>query len=303
MRYFYCDTSKFKLNYVFTLIMRFVPSIELIKKAEAGAYAVPSFTVWNAEMMKVVLDTAEEMRSPVILLTGPSELSLFKPKVMVEIASAVAKAYTIPAALHLDHGNSLDMVKDCIDAKYTSVMLDFSSKPYDENANALKKVVAMARPLGITVEGEIGSIAKADQITAEGTSTANLTVPKEAQKYAKDTKVDLLAVGIGNAHGIYTHLPKFDFDRLKEIRELTKLPLVLHGGSGTPEDALKKMVSLGIRKVNVASELVKALRESLQKMWNENKNLWISLALGQALQELPPIMKKWIKNLGSENKA
>ncbi len=283
--------------------MKLIPSIELIKKAEAGNYAVPSFTVWNAEMMTVVLDTAEEMRSPVILLTGPSEFTLFKPSIMAEIARTVAKNYTIPAALHLDHGNSLEMVKECVDAKYTSVMLDFSAKPYEENAAALKKVVSLARPLGITVEGEIGSIGKADQVSAEGTSNATLTNPKDAQKYAKDTGVDLLAVGIGNAHGIYAHLPKFDFVRLKEIRELTKLPLVLHGGSGTPEADLKKMVQLGIRKVNVASELVKALRENLQNQWNENKNPWIPIALTKALTELPPIIKKWIKNVGSVSKA
>ncbi len=283
--------------------MKLIPSIELIKKAEAESYAVPSFTVWNAEMMSTVLGTAEEMRSPVILLTGPTEFSLFKPKVMAEIARTVAKDFTIPAAIHLDHGNSLEMVKDCIDAKYTSLMLDFSAKPYEENAAALKKVVSLARPLGITVEGEIGSIGKADQVSVEGTTNAALTNPKDAQKYAKDTDVDLLAVGIGNAHGIYAHLPKFDFPRLKEIRELTKLPLVLHGGSGTPEADLKKMVQLGIRKVNVASELVKALRENLQSQWNENKNPWIPVALTQALKELPPIIKKWIKNLGSEGKA
>jgi ketose-bisphosphate aldolase len=281
--------------------MQFVPSINLIKKADKEGYAVPSFTVWNAETIKVVLETAEEMRSPVILLTGPSELMLFKPRVMAEIARVIANDYTVPAALHLDHANSLDLVKECIDAKYTSVMLDFSSKPYEENVNALKKVVSLAKPLGITVEGEIGSIGRAEKYSVENRS--GLTDPKEAKKYAKETGVDMLAVSIGNAHGIYNILPKFDFPRLKEIHELTKIPLVLHGGSGTPVEDVKQSIALGIRKINVASELVQAFRERLMKMWTNGEKLWMSVAFFEGLKVLPEILKKWIRNLGSEGKA
>jgi tagatose 1,6-diphosphate aldolase GatY/KbaY len=283
--------------------MNFVPSRDLVKKAEREGYAVPSFTVWSSETIKIVLETAEKMQSPVILLNGPTEFTLLRPKILAATAYAIARDYTIPAALHLDHGDTLELAKECIEANYTSVMLDLSSKSYKENVNGMQQVVELAKPHGITVEGEIGSIGKADKITEEGTTGVGFTVPSEAKSFVKETNIDMLAVGIGNAHGIYTALPRFDFPRLKEIHELVKIPLVLHGGSGTPKEDLKKSIELGICKVNIASELVKAMRESLMDQWNNNKNLWIPMALSRAIKRLPKIMKKWINNLGSEGKA
>jgi tagatose 1,6-diphosphate aldolase GatY/KbaY len=283
--------------------MKFIPSKDLVIKAEQEGYAIPSFTVWSSETIRIVLETAEQMQSPVILLTGPSEVTLLRPKQLAATAYALAKDYTIPAALHLDHGDTIELVKECIAADYTSLMLDFSAKPYKENVKGMQQVVDLARPHGITVEGEIGSIGKADKMTAEGVTGVGLTIPSEAKSFVKDTNIDMLAVGIGNAHGIYTALPKFDFPRLKEIHELVKIPLVLHGGSGTPAEDLKKSIELGICKVNVASELVKAMRESLMDQWNNNKNLWIPLALSKAIKRLPKIIGKWIHNLGSEGKA
>jgi len=282
--------------------MKFIPSIDLIKKAEKEGYAIPSFTIWNAELTDIILKTAEEMQSPVILLTGPTEFTLFPPQKLAQIAYRIAENYDIPAALHLDHGNSIDQVNECIKADYTSLMLDLSSKSYEENVKGMQVVVKLARPLGITVEGEIGSIGKADTISEESSGSSNLTEPLEAKKFVEETGIDMLAVGIGNAHGIYKSLPKFDFKRLQEIYEKVQIPLVLHGGSGTPEADLKKAISLGICKVNIASELVKALRDSLLSQWNAEKNLWIPTATAEALKKLPPIIRKWIRNVGSENK-
>ena len=282
--------------------MKFIPAIDLIKKAEKEGYAVPSFTIWNSELTDIVLKTAEEMQSPVILLTGPSEFNLFPPQKLAQIAYNIAKNYEIPAALHLDHGNTLDQVNECIKGNYTSLMLDLSSKSYDENVKGMQAVVKLARPLGITVEGEIGSIGNADTISEESSGPSNLTEPLEAKKFVEETGIDMLAVGIGNAHGIYKSLPKFDFKRLQEIYEKVQIPLVLHGGSGTPESDLKKAISLGICKVNVASELVKAFRDYLLTQWNAEKDLWIPIATAKALKKLPPVIKKWIRNVGSENK-
>ena len=282
--------------------MKFIPAINLIKQAEKEGYAIPSFTIWNAELIDIVLKTAQEMQSPVILLTGPSEFNLFPPQKLAQIAYNIASNYDIPAALHLDHGNSLDQVNECIKGKYTSLMLDFSNKSYEENVKGMQSVVKLAQPLGITVEGEIGSIGKADTISEESSGSPNLTEPLEAKRFVEETGIDMLAVGIGNAHGIYKSLPKFDFKRLQEIYEQVQIPLVLHGGSGTPEADLKKAISLGICKVNVASELVKTFRDYLLNQWNAEEDLWIPIATAKALMKLPPIIKKWIKNVGSENR-
>ena len=283
--------------------MRLEPALTLIKKAEAEGYAVPAFTIWNAETIDTVLKVAEEMQSPVILMTGPAEFNLFSPKKIASIAYLIAENYNVPAALHLDHGDSLQQVEDCIAANYTSVMLDFSSKPFSENVEAMKKVMEIAHPKGITVEAELGSIGKADKISEEGIDITTLTNPLQAKQFVEETKIDMLAVGIGNAHGIYSSLPKLDFARLQEIYEFTKIPLVLHGGSGTPAEDLKKAILFGICKVNIASELVKALRDYFLNQWNAQKNMWIPITTAQALKRMIPVVKKWITNLGAEGKA
>lgn len=283
--------------------MRFLPMGELLQSALAGGYAVPSFCVWNAETMDGVLAAAADLRAPVILMGGPCEFSLLPPVAMAAVACAVARRYRVPAALHLDHGDSVALVRDCLKAGYTSVMLDYSGRPYAENAEALRAVVALARPRGVTVEGEIGAVGRADTVIDEGARASRLTEPEEAAAYARETGVDALAVAIGNAHGLYTKLPQFDFDRLAAIRAAVSIPLVLHGGSGTPAADLARAIGLGMAKVNVASELVQALRQSLLDQWGAPRNLWAPLALAEATRAVRPVVAKWIQLLGAAGKT
>jgi ketose-bisphosphate aldolase len=182
-------------------------------------------------------------------------------------------------------------------------MLDYSARPYAENVSALAAVVRKARPFGITVEGEIGHVGKVDTVTAEGTGASTLTLPAEAAAYATETGVDALAVSIGNAHGQYTKLPRFDFDRLAAIREVVQVPLVLHGGSGTPDEDLKKAISLGIAKVNVATDLVTTIRESLRQQWSDGRNLWLPPALAEATHLIAPVVERWIRRTGAAGRA
>lgn len=282
--------------------MNYLPMKLLLEDALANNYAVPSFCVWNAETMKTVLTVAEKLESPVILMNGPVEFQLLTPALMGKCARVAAEDYFVRAALHLDHGGGIQEVKDCIKAGYSSVMLDFSTKPFAENAAALIEVCGMAHPLGITVEGEIGAVGKIDNITGEGGRSSTLTEPAEAEEYVRMTGVDALAVSIGNAHGNYTALPKFDFDRLKKIHERCQIPLVLHGGSGTPEEDIKKTVSLGIAKINVASELVRAVRDTLKNFWDEDKMLWVPEASAEAMSAMSKIVEKWILRSGSAGK-
>ncbi|MCL5099018.1 MAG: class II fructose-bisphosphate aldolase, partial [Candidatus Omnitrophica bacterium] len=250
-----------------------------------------------------VLEASTRLNSPVILMCGPGEFPLLPPAVMGAIARALAKPFSIPAALHLDHGDSLPQVQECLSAGFSSVMLDFSTRPFNENAEALRHVVSMARPHGATVEGEIGSVGKVDQTSIEGGGASTLTDPEEAKAYVEATGVDALAVSIGNAHGLYTRLPQFDFARLKAIRDRVNVPLVLHGGSGTPDDDLNKAIALGMAKVNVASELIHTFRESLQRQWNVGENKWTPGALAVAKQTMAPVLEKWIRRLGAAGMA
>lgn len=283
--------------------MKFVPMKKLMKKALKGGYAVPSFCVWNLETTEAVMRTAERMAAPVIIMSGPGEFPLVKPWALAEAARALRKKYKIPAALHLDHGNSLDMVKDCLAAGFSSVMLDFSTKSFEENAGALKTVVAMAAPLGVTVEGELGAVGKVDNATVEGSYGSTLTGPEEAVKYVVETGVDALAVSIGNAHGNYTKLPQLDFQRLEKIHQKIEIPLVLHGGSGTPDEDIKKAISLGIAKVNVASELIRSIRDSLKTQWSAGKNPWVPAALVEAGRDMEKVIEKWIVRVGAAGRA
>lgn len=277
----------------------FVPMKELLSAAVAGGYAVPSFCGWNAESMITILSVAADLRAPVILMNGPGEYPLMGPQQMADVAHTVLRRFAQPAALHLDHGNSVAQVCECLEAGYSSVMLDFSQRPYAENAGALREVVGRAHPRGVTVEGELGHVGRADSITTEGSAVSTLTEVAEAAAYVAETGIDALAVSIGNAHGQYTTLPQLDFQRLAAIHEAVSIPLVLHGGSGTPEEDLRRAISLGIAKVNVATELMTAMRQSLVAEWQAGSRLWFPVAQAVATKALVPVIEKWFRWTGA----
>ena len=283
--------------------MKFLPMSELLSDAASRGYAVPSFCVWNAEAMDCVLRVATECRAPVILMNGPGEFAASSAGGHGGHGHGHSARYSVRAALHLDHGDSIEQAEACLAAGYTSVMLDFSARPYAENAAALRQVAQRAHPLGVTVEGEIGHVGKVDDVTVEGAPGSTLTVPAEAARYAEETGVDALAVSIGNAHGQYTRLPRLDFDRLAEIHKAVRVPLVLHGGSGTPEADIRKAISLGIAKINVATELIASVRESLRSQWRDGRNLWLPLAQAEAMQAMAPVLRKWIAMTGAAGRG
>ncbi len=283
--------------------MNFVPMAELLLRAASAGYAVPSFCAWNAESIEVILSTAADLKAPVILMNGPGEFGLLSPLELGAVAHALAKRFKVQAALHLDHGDSLAQVDCCLAAEYTSVMLDFSTRPFVENVDALRTVVSRARPRGITVEGELGLIGQADDVSVEGTKHSTLTDPNMAAEFVEKTGIDALAVSIGNAHGMYTTLPHLDLELLAKLKAATGIPLVLHGGSGTPEADLRRAITLGIAKVNVATELMNAVRESLLEQWNSGKNRWLPLAQAAAGKAITPVLEKWFRLTGAVGQA
>lgn len=283
--------------------MDFVPSAGLIRDAFRKGYAVPSFCVWNAETMIAVLEVAADCRAPVLLMCGPGEFPVLPPTMMAGVARVAMARRPARAALHLDHGDSVDQVKECLAAGFTSVMLDFSRQPVAVNIEALREVAALAKPEGASVEGELGAVGRADNVSVEGSRTSELTDPEEARRYVEATGVDMLAVSIGNAHGIYTQRPCLDFARLEAIRDAVALPLVLHGGSGTPEEDLKRAIALGIAKVNIASELTRAVRESLHGQWDAADRSWMPVQIARAMGDYAAIVEKWIRMCGAAGRA
>jgi len=282
--------------------VNFVPMAQLLAHALDRGYAVPSFCVWNAETADAVLRAAEKHRAPVILMTGPGE-GLLSYAAFADAARAIAARYSVPAALHLDHGNSMEAVRGCLDAGFTSVMLDYSDRPFDENAAALRQVAALARPRGVSVEGEIGAVGRISEATGEGTGHTALTDPHEARRYVQATGVDALAVSFGNVHGNYRAPPKLDFALLAKLRDAAGVPLVLHGGSGTPPDSLRRAIALGIAKVNVASELNRAMRETIHRRWDAGERLWVPSALAEGVAAFAAAVEKWLALTGAAGRA
>ncbi|NPV47118.1 MAG: class II fructose-bisphosphate aldolase [Armatimonadetes bacterium] len=283
--------------------MPFVPMSELLAEAYAAGYAVPGFCVWCPEAMQTVLQVAREMRAPVILMNGPAEFPCLAPSTLAAAAHELIARYPAQAALHLDHGESLERVQQCLDAGYTSVMLDYSTRPLAENIAALREVCSLAHPLGVTVEGEIGVVGKVEASVVEGGEASALTDPAEAAEYVAATGVDALAVAIGNAHGQYARLPRLDFALLERLRQAVPVPLVLHGGSGTPDADLQRAIGLGIAKVNVATDLVAGVRESLLRQWQEGRNPWIPSAQAEAMAGMAGVVAGWIRRTGAAGRA
>jgi ketose-bisphosphate aldolase len=283
--------------------MTFLPASKLARAAADQGYAVPSFCAWDSVTMHTILRVASECRAPVMLMCGRPEFQLMPPAAMAATARAVAASYDVPAALHLDHGGSLAEVDQCLAAGFSSVMLDYSNRPFDQNVAAVREVVERARPRKVSVEGELGIVGRADEVTSEGVTGHALTDPAEASDYVARTGVDMLAVAIGNAHGLYRHVPRFDFARLAELRAAAGVPLVLHGGSGTPEEDLRKAISLGIAKVNVASELVHAVRQTLFQRWQSRDSLWVPIAMRHAMDAYAEVAERWLCLTGAAGKA
>ena len=242
----------------------YTTSKEMILEARRGGYAVPAFNAENLEMVQAIIEAAEEARSPVMIQTTPSTVKYITLRQAVAMVKADAEAASVPVSLHLDHCESYEAVAAAIDAGYSSVMIDASKLPYEENIAVTQKVVAKARPLGITVESELGTVGgKEDGHSAE----IAYTDPDEALDFFTRTGIDIFAIAIGTAHGFYKGEPKLNFELLAKIKDMIDCPLVLHGGSGIPDEMIKRTIEMGINKVNYATELraaaTKAVREAL----------------------------------------
>ena len=217
--------------------MTLVSSKKLLKDAQKGGYAVGAFNAENMEMVQAVVAAAEAKRSPVIIQTTPGTLKYADTDMFTAMAQAAAENADVPVVMHLDHGDSFDTAMKAFRSGYTSIMIDGSHSPFEENIALSSSVADVCRPVGVNVEAELGKVGgKEDDL--DGGEGAGLTVPSEAKEFVDRTGIDSLAVAIGTAHGIYKGEPHVDVERLKEIREVVDIPLVLHGTSGVPDDTV-----------------------------------------------------------------
>ena len=242
-----------------------IPLAPVLKRALADNYAVGSFNVANFEMMETVIQCAAQHNSPVIVSTAAVEARYLGPEVAYAMAQSLSHKHGIPVVLHLDHGDSVDLAMDCIHAGYTSVMFDGSHLPLSENIRQTQEVVRAAHLVGVSVEGEIGKIQGVEDDIEISEAEARMSDAGEAGKYVWETKVDALAVAIGNAHGFYLEEPALDFQRLEEIKGKVRIPIVLHGGTGIPKGQIQRGITLGIAKINIASKVRRAYMKSIHE--------------------------------------
>jgi tagatose 1,6-diphosphate aldolase GatY/KbaY len=242
----------------------------MLQKARKEGYAVVAFNVHTLEMLQGVVEAAEETRSPLILQTTVGTVKHLGPEYIAAAARVAADLSSVPIALHLDHCTDFDLIVRCIRAGYTSVMIDASMHPFEENVRQTKRVVEIARAAGVNVEAELGKVGGVEDDIVVADNEALMADPDECVEFIKLTGVPTLAPAIGTAHGIYKGEPKIDFERIRRIAELVPNPLVLHGGSGIPEEQVKRCVSLGMAKMNVATELRIVFSDAIKAVFAAN---------------------------------
>ena len=216
--------------------------------------AIAAFNIGNYESLKAVIDCATEEKLPVIIQIFNRLFNDDKARDYATLVRVMAENTDVPVVLHMDHGKTIDQVKRAVQYGFTSVMIDASELPMEENIQMTKEVVTIAHPHGISVEAELGRLLPKGTVDCENF----LTVPEEAFEFVKQTGIDALAVAIGTSHGFYKETPFIDIERLKKINALVGIPIVLHGGSGTPKEDIQKSILNGIRKINIATELHQA---------------------------------------------
>ncbi|MGI6197443.1 MAG: class II fructose-bisphosphate aldolase [Eubacteriales bacterium] len=237
----------------------------ILKIAEAKKCAIGSFNTPNLESLKAVIGAAEELNQPVILMHAQihEEIGLCNMEEIAPIMLFMADRATVPVCVHLDHGTDLDYVKKGLDLGFTSVMYDGSTLPDELNFANTAIAVEMAEKTGASVEAEIGSMGARESGAAGGESI--YTSPQAAKKFSEETGIDALACAFGTAHGIYLKEPKLDFARLDEIHKMTDVPLVMHGGSGVSHEDYRKVIALGVRKINYYTYMAKAGAEAISQ--------------------------------------
>jgi len=288
--------------------MAFVTTKEMLKEAQKGRYGIGAFNANNMEIIQAIIETAEEEKAPVILQASQGAIKYAGLDMIVAMVKAVAEKANIPVALHLDHGTDYHQNIKCLRAGFTSLMYDGSKLPFNENVKMTKKVVEMAHTCGIPVEAELGQIGKMGDSDEPGVALErvkeSMAVPEEAAKFVELTEIDFLAAAVGTIHGCRTPFAKLDIPRIERIRELTGVPLVLHGASGANDEEIKKGISAGICKINIDTRIRMIFTKKMKEIIEENPNqIDPRKILGPAKDAAKEIIRDRMRIFGCSGKA
>ena len=263
----------------------------LLDAAMRSGKAVAALNFYNAETLIAHLRAAKASNESIILQTTEATINYLGLRMIVGMATAAADQLEQPVALHLDHGNSYELAARCVDAGYTSVMIDGSKMSFADNCTVTRRVVELAHPAGISVEGELGHVGQNSEVP-----TQFFTEPSDAARFVSETNVDALAVAIGTAHGFYKGEVKLDFARLQEINAaISDTPLVLHGGSGISAELLQKSIACGIRKVNFGTELKNAFTRAIKTSLSSSDDIDLRRTFAPAIAAVEEISRSKIR--------
>ena len=277
---------------------------DVLAPAEQGGYAVGAFNANNMEIVQAIVEAAAEERSPVILQASQGAINYAGLDYIVALVQTAARGVDIPVVLHLDHGTDFLQVMRCIRAGFSSVMFDGSRLQLEENIRITRHVVEIGRAVGVSVEAELGKIGGTEDHISVSERDVLFTDPLEAQRFVEQTGVDALAVAIGTAHGPYKGRPELDFPRLKLIRELSGASIVMHGASGVPDEDVRQGIALGVRKINIDTDLRQSFVVALQGYLAANPdNIDPRKALAPAKAAMKEIVRQKIRLFGSAGKG
>lgn len=276
---------------------------DILPDARARHYAVPAFDCTEDVMVRGILETAEAARSPVVLMCLPPDLEGNGWAYLPGLIRAVADHHDIPIVLHLDHAADLSLIEKAVARGFTSVMFDGSRLPFEENVRLTRAAAELAHPRGISIEGELGHVGGSDLEETLHVESV-LTEPAEVVRFVEQTGVDALAVSIGTAHGVYKSLPNLNIERLKELNAVSPVPLVLHGGSGTPDDQIRNAVRHGICKLNIFADQRLAMFRGLQESARQKRPDPLPYQLfGPIKRELAAVVREKIELLSARDRA
>ena len=275
----------------------------MLKRANEGNYAVMAINCFNIETARAVIEAAQSLRAPIIVnIVQEHMVNHCDSELIAPVVRKLAERASVEVALNFDHGVDVGLLKKALHDGYSSVMVDASRYDLDGNIAMTKEIVDFAKQFDASVEGEIGCMGE----TAREFTDENMkTDPQQALRFVKETGVDCLAVSYGSSHGNYPegYVPKFDFECLKKIKELTQMPLVLHGGSGSGDENIRNSVRYGINKINVGCDFMNANTNAIKKHLKENPDINYWVMMNQVEKESQEIVKHYIKLSGSEGKS
>lgn len=275
---------------------------EILRSAKENGYGVGFFNAVNVEMARAVIETAEELRAPVIIGTAEVLLPAMELKRVADYLIPLAKEASVPVCVHYDHGLTFERCMEAIQLGFTSVMYDCSTLSYEENVEKVAEMVKICHAVGVTVEGELGHVGDNEGAGKLENPSDYYTDPEVARDYVLHTGVDALAVAVGNAHGDYKFPPQLDFERIEKIAGTTRLPLVLHGGSGLADRDFQTAVQKGICKVNIFTDIDKAGKAGIEAGLAAGAKTMMGL-IPYEIQAMKEVVAEKIRLFGSENRV